>query len=76
MMLIYVDLKRCRVNPYMASIFTGPMSSSLVELRILRNFVAREATPEERDSFLVKNYAHLNDKARGVFRAPRQLWQV
>ena len=43
-----------------------------LRVRILRNFVAREATPEERDSFLVKNYAHLNDKARGVFRAP---WQ-
>lgn len=38
------------------------------EKKILRNFVAREATAEERDSFLVKNYAHLNDKARGVFR--------
>jgi len=37
------------------------------EKKILRNFVAREATPEERDSFLVKNYAHLSDKARGVF---------
>ena len=26
---------------------------------------------EERDSFLVKNYAHLNEKARGVFQEPR-----
>lgn len=57
----------CRVNPY-GSIFRG----AGLRVRILRNFVAREATPEERDSFLVKNYAHLNDKARGVFRAP---WQ-
>ncbi|CAE7241918.1 fadB [Symbiodinium natans] len=38
------------------------------EKTILRNFVARDATPEERDSFLVKNYAHLNEKARGVFQ--------
>ncbi|CAK9032657.1 unnamed protein product [Durusdinium trenchii] len=37
------------------------------EKKLLQNFVAREATPEERDSFLVKNYPHLTEKARGVF---------
>jgi len=44
-----------------------PAPATEEEKRMLRQFVAREATEQERDRWLIQNAKILNDKARGVF---------